>query len=319
MMPNEFQRDRELRALEAQGLWLRPNADLTSFTSMRTRARCGMLAIPQHPRVLRPLVRLARDREWPLLMLGGGANTIFATEYFEGIVLVLSEDIFGRCHHIGRNTIRVGAGAKIGKLMDFSRSCGLMGLEFMTMIPGKVGGALAGNAGAGGLGLCDFVERCLVMTRSGRLVEVRRDGFDYGYRHSELSEAMVLEADFTLEPRVESVAIERARDFASKKKNQPYKVPSSGCIFKNPVDPNTGQQVSAGMLIDQCDMKGYNLNSVTVSDQHANFLVNLGNAAGEDFLAMISLIRDIVHERHGIELEVEARIVGGPLTSCVLR
>lgn len=317
MMPNEFQRDRTLRSL--QGVDLIANADLTGCTSMKTRARCGMLAVPQTPRALRDLVRLVREREWPMLVLGGGTNTIFATHDFEGIVVVLDRSVFGCMERIEDNMVRVGASAELTGLVNFVRRSGLMGLEFCTMIPGTVGGALAGNAGAGNWGICDFVERCIVMTRSGRVIEVNRGDFHFGYRHSELSEAIVLEADLLLEPLNAELSRERSREFAAKKKNQPYKIPSSGCIFKNPRDPQTGRVISAGMLIDQAGMKGYNLNSVVVSEQHANFLLNTGNASGEDFLAMISLIQDIVAERHGIRLDVEARIVGGPLTSCVLR
>src|SRR5690606_12098364 len=101
--------------------------------------------------------------------------------------------------------------------------------------------------------------------------------------------------------------------------SQPYGQPSAGCVFKNPIDPATGEPVSAGKLIDQADLKGYDMEFVKVSEGHANFLINKGEASGEDFLAAISLIKDIVQHRFGIQLEVEARIVGGPLTSCVLR
>lgn len=316
-MKNEFAADRELR--NVQNLFLRPNTELASLTSMGTRATASMLAVPLAPGALVQLVRIVRERQWPMLMLGGGTNTIFATRHFEGIVTLLDPEVFGGMEAIGNNMVRVGAAAELGGLLNYVRRQNLMGLEFCTMIPGRVGGALAGNAGAGNWGICDFVERALVLTRSGRLIDVKRGEFRYTYRHSELSEGIVLEADLLLEPLNPQVSQDRVREYRDKKKCQPYKVNSSGCIFKNPRDSRTGQKISAGKLIDDAGLKGYSINDVTVSDLHANFIVNRGGACGEDFLAMISLIQDIVHERFGVELELEARIVGGPLTSCVLR
>lgn len=317
MPSSEFARDKQL--WEIPDLRLKANADLTRCTSMRTRSTAAVLAEPQTPRALRHLLVLAREREWPLVMIGGGTNTIFATAYFEGIVVILPPDVFGRTDVVDDNIVRVGAAADLGGLLNFVRRSGLMGLEFCTMIPGTVGGALAGNAGAGNWGLCDFVERVLLLTRSGRPIELQRGDFRFSYRHSELSEAVVLEADLLLEPLDPELSRERAKEYISKKKGQPYKIPSSGCIFKNPTDPATGKKVSAGWLIDQAGLKGYSLNSAKVSEDHANFIVNVGEAGGEDFLAMISLVRDIVADRFGIELEVEARIVGGPLESCITR
>lgn len=317
LLSNDYLTDRDLLAIP--NLTLVPEADLARRTSMQTQSRAAILAIPRTPRALYQLIRLVRRRDWPMLMLGGGSNTIFATAHFDGLVLWLDKEVFGRMAVVDDNMVRVGAAAELRELLAFVRKSSLMGLEFCTMIPGTVGGALAGNAGAGNWGLCDFVERALVMTRSGRLVDVHRGDFRFSYRYSELSEALILEADLLLEPLDKQLSQERVKEFVSKKKNQPYDVPSSGCVFKNPKDPRTGKPVSAGKLIDEAGLKGYSLNSVAVSEKHANFLINEGGASGEDFLAMISLIRDIIQERRGIELQIEARVVGGPLTSCVLR
>ncbi|MCB2154373.1 UDP-N-acetylmuramate dehydrogenase [bacterium] len=317
MRPNPFLRDSALRNIV--NLELAPDADVTTLTSMSTRTTASLLAIPYDPFALRSLVRVAYQREWPMLILGGGTNTIFAQNHFDGIVVQLPRKAFGQATAMPGRIVRVGAGMELSSLLQYVRRAGLMGLEFCTMIPGSVGGALAGNAGAGNWGLCDFVESALVMTRKGQVFEVPRGAFEFKYRYSELSDVIVLEADLRLEPLKDEVAAARRREFVSKKKNQPYKCHSSGCIFKNPRDPRTGQMVSAGKLIDEAGLKGYVLNDIMVSEGHANFIVNRGNGVGEDFLAMISLIQDMVHERTGIMLELEARIVGGPLESCVLR
>ena len=316
MRPNPFLRDADLRKII--NLELAPDADVTPLTSMGTRTTASLLAIPHDPFALRSIVRLVDRRKWPMLILGGGTNTIFAQNHFDGIVVQLPRTTFGQAiaHH-GR-TVRVGAGMEMSSLLQFVRQSNLMGLEFCTMIPGTVGGALAGNAGAGNWGLCDFVERAIVMTRNGKVFPIQRGDFRFAYRYSELSDVIVLEADLALEPLKAEVAAGRRREFVAKKKNQPYKCQSSGCIFKNPRDSRTGEMISAGKLIDEAGLKGYSLNDIMVSEGHANFIINRGSGVGEDFLAMISLIQDIVHDRTGIMLELEARIVGGPLESCVL-
>lgn len=315
---NEFLRDRALTSIA--NLELIANADLSSRTSMRTNSNAAVLAIPHDPYALRLLIRLARDREWPLLVLGGGTNMIFATRRFEGIVVNLPKPVFGQTIHTDERVITVGCAASLGGVFAFSRKCNLMGLEFTSGIPGVLGGAIAGNAGAQNWGICDFVERVTVMTREGKVQSLNRSDFRFSYRHCELAEFIVLEAELLLEPLDAAISKQRVEDFLDKKKNQPsWKVPSSGCIFKNPRDPRTGDKLFAGKLIDEAGLKGYSLNGVQVSQMHANFLINEGGAAGEDFLAMISLIQDRVYDKSGVMLELEARIVGGPLTSCVLR
>ncbi len=299
------------------GLQIRPNFDLTKKTSMRMYTRAAVYAKVENPLGLRDLMHESGERGIPAFLLGGGFNTIFAQSYFEGIVYSL-EGSFKDLEYIGNNIVRAGSGVKLPQLLSYVRKQGLMGLEFLTMVPGTVGGALAGNAGAGNWGLCDLVERVSLMTRDGYIANVCRNQFRYSYRHSDLRDATILEADLRLWPLNRGESDRRIEEYKSKKTNQPYNTPSSGCIFKNPKDPATGLPVSAGKLIDQCGLKGYRIRSAAVSKGHANFIVNHGDSCGEDFLALISLIRDIVYSNTGIELEMEAQIVGGPLNSVVL-
>ncbi|MEQ8820849.1 MAG: UDP-N-acetylmuramate dehydrogenase [Sumerlaeia bacterium] len=299
------------------GLRVTQNANLSKRTSMRMRARCAALAEPQTPEALMRTVIMARDLNWPLLMLGLGKNTIFANSYFDGIVVILPMSGFGHFERLDRNVISVGAGMSLGGLLTKIKREGLMGLEFMTKIPGTVGGSLAGNAGAGEFGLCDFAERVLLMTRDGELVTLHRGEYEYGYRKSELADYIVLEADFYLDRLDLDKSEKLAQYYADKKKGQPYNVPSAGCIFKNPKNPDSGDPISAGKLIDQLGLKGYRLNGVEVSPGHANFLTNPESCArGEDLLAAIRLLQDFVQDKFGIELEIEARIVGGGMTTC---
>ncbi|MDX2176224.1 MAG: UDP-N-acetylmuramate dehydrogenase [Candidatus Sumerlaeia bacterium] len=303
---------RELLDRPIPGVSFTPFADVTKKTTMKTRARAAMLAHADCPRGLAELLRRARAMGWPLRMLGGGANTLFAAGFYEGVLVTLG-NAFAQVEYLGGTMLRAGSATPMPRLLKLANQHGLMGLEFLHMVPGQVGGGLAGNAGAGDYGLCEFLERCLCLTRDGRLLEVGRGGFDYGYRFSELSQVVVLEADFRLMPLHAQEAERRKADFKAKKAGQPYDWPSSGCIFKNPRPAGGGKPVSAGKLIDEAGLKGYRIGDAAVSEGHANFIINLGEATGEDFLALITLIQDVVQEKHGVELEAEVKILGGPL------
>lgn len=302
--------------LRAPGVEVLKDFDLTKKTSMKMHATTAAFGEAHTPAGLQRLLGVSRQTGVPTYILGGGKNTLFATSYFEGLVVSLGRG-FARMDNMGGNCIRAGAGVQLPALLKYARQQGLMGLEFLTMVPGTVGGSLAGNAGAGNWGICDFVERVYIMTRDGFVASIKRNEFRYGYRHSDLREAIVLEAEFRLEPFLEAEHNGRIEEFKAKKTSQPYNLPSCGCIFKNPKLEN-GQSISAGKLIDECGLKGYAIQSAMVSDGHANFIVNVGESRGEDFLALINLVRDIVQTRTGIELELEVQIVGGPLTTAIL-
>lgn len=315
---DRLERFRPLLELSVPGLKIYPNYDITARTSMRMHSTAAIFAVADHPIALQALLQTVRQLGLPAYLLGGGYNTLFATSYFEGVVFALGKN-FNELDHAGGNTIRAGSSVKLPNLKKFSHSCGLMGLEFLERIPGTVGGALAGNAGAGNWGLCDFVQRVIVMTREGFIAPIERNQFRYGYRHSELRDCIVLMAEFQLEPLDMAEALRREKEYIDRKGTQPYNVPSSGCIFKNPLDPTSKKSVSAGKIIDEIGMKGYGIRSARIAEGHANFFINEGGTSrGEDFLALISLVRDLVHQRRGIDLELEVNIVGGPLNSAVL-
>lgn len=308
---------RPILELNAPGYEVRPHFDLTKKTSMRMRCKAAAYAQIGCLETLEKFLTITRKEGLPAFLLGGGQNTLFASSFFDGAVFSLNGE-FSQAQNLGGNMIRVGAGVQLPRLLSFARSCNLMGLEFLTMVPGTVGGALAGNAGAGNWGLCDFVERVYLITREGFIACVNRNEFRYSYRHSELKDTIILYADLRLEPLEAMESARRTQEFKDKKTNQPYNKHSSGCIFKNPKCLRSGESVSAGKLIDEAGLKGYFIRSACISEGHANFMVNEGNSSGEDFLALINLVRDIVRERTGIDLDVEVQIVGGPLNSVVL-
>jgi UDP-N-acetylmuramate dehydrogenase len=289
---------------------------------MKMRSEAALLAIAHTPRALRDALRLTRGLRLPLYVLGGGSNTLFATSRFNGVVLKLG-NAFQRFDLVEPDLLRVGAGLSLKNALNFSIECGLSGLEFGTGIPGTVGGAAAGNAGARDThkkqrGMCDLIERLWCFDRTGDYHEIFRGEFLYAYRASELHEAIVIEMDLRLEQRSAEEIKQNLGHYRELRKGQPFGFPSCGCVFKNPIHPITGESIGAGKLIDELGLKGYRIGDAEISTKHANFMINRNRASGEDFLALITLTRDIVRQRIGIELDIEVEIVGGPLEHALL-
>ncbi len=296
---------------------------LDFHTSMKMRSVAALLMIAHTPDALRDTLRLARRERIPTYILGGGSNTLFASSYFDGLVIKLGREFQEIDLAEDPTCIRAGGGLDFKRAVSFSMECGLSGLEFGVGIPGSLGGAAAGNAGARDAqgrdrGLCDCIETLYCMDRSGTVWKVHRGDFQYTYRASELREVVILDMDLRLEHAPAEQIHQNLKFFREKRKGQPYGDASCGCVFKNPVNPATGESMSAGRIIDELGLKGYRVGDATISEKHANFMINRNQASGEDFLALISLTRDIVRRYRGIELELEVEVVGGPLNHALL-
>jgi UDP-N-acetylmuramate dehydrogenase len=180
---------------------------------------------------------------------------------------------------------------------------GLAGLETLVGIPGTVGGALHGNSGTHGGDIGQWATRATVVTRSGELLQRERNDLVFAYRQSSLDELAILEADFELEEEDPTELTKRMqKQWIVKKASLPMAHENTGCIFKNP------RGMSAGMLIDQCGLKGERVGGAEVSQRHANFFIARPGATTKDVLQLIDLVRNRVIERMGVELETEIEI-----------
>ncbi|MBI4551009.1 MAG: UDP-N-acetylmuramate dehydrogenase, partial [Candidatus Latescibacteria bacterium] len=202
--------------------------------------------------------------------------------------------------------VQAGAGISLARLAWFCASVGLSGVEFATGIPGVVGGSIRGNAGAHGASLGDRVETVEGMETDGgtRILSAQEVGF--GYRHTRLSPSVIIiSARFALTPDDPQAIRERIREYTEyRKRTQPSADQSAGCMFKNP----SGD--SAGRLIDLAGCKGLQVGDAVVSDRHANFIINRGQATAADTLRLIDRIRDLVLQRTGVALDLEVRVIG---------
>lgn len=266
----------------------------------------GPAAFLARPRTLDELVgllRRCRDESIPFKVLGGGSNVLVRDEGVKALVLHLESPAFSDVT-IRDGRIEAGAAVPLTALISQSTRAGLAGLEFLTGIPGTVGGALLGNAGDRQVSIGQLVDRVTVIDAAVEIKVRDRDDLRFADRESNLDELVILSAEFALERANPEVVVRRMRRiWIVKKENQPYGHQSSGCIFKNPTT-----DLSAGMLIEQAGLKGTRFGGAEVSDRHANFIVAQPGASASDVLHLIDQIRQRVWQQFGYELELQIQI-----------
>ena len=252
------------------------------------------------------LLRAAGRLGLPCFVLGRGSNLLVSDEGYDGLILHLPAETWGTVTDLGGGRLRVGGGARLKELCGFAAKAGLTGFEFLEGIPGTVGGSLRMNAGAMGGWIFDVVESVEWLSPRGVVRAARRDCFDALYRDCpQLHGAVVLSAVLRARGAAAPEEIRRTmEDMAQKRRASQPRDPSAGCVFRNPDDDK------AGRLIEASGLKGTQVGAVAVSPVHANFLVNLGDARAEDFLALMRAVRRGVQERQGRVLQPEIIALG---------
>jgi len=240
----------------------------------------------------------------PSFCLGLGTNLLVSDRGMRGLVVRLG-DGFGKID-IDDTKVVAGAGAAFGTLVQTVVDRGLEGLEFGEGIPGTVGGGLVMNAGAFGGEIAKVVTLVHGVTEAGEAIALTKDDVKFAYRRTELPNHFVItRVDFELaRGDRERLAARVAELKAKRAARQPRGVPNAGSIFKNP--PGN----FAGKLLEGAGLKGTRLGGAAFSDQHANFIVNLGGAQAAEVRALIDMARNRVKEQSGVWLEPEVRLVG---------
>ncbi|MFB6262571.1 MAG: UDP-N-acetylmuramate dehydrogenase [Bradymonadaceae bacterium] len=249
----------------------------------------------------------------PLRVVGLGSNVLFPDEGLDGVAVRLVGGLADWdvvTERGDRASVRVGAGTVNAHLVRGLHDEGLVGAEFLSLVPGTFGGAVAMNAGTGRGELSDVLRRVRVLVPgSGEGIverELEPDEIDLGYRHSDLPDGAVVVSGVVEVQRgdVEAARREMREDRHRRDRTQPYKQPSVGSTFANPEDDY------AGRLIDEAGLKGEQVGGVRISEEHANFFVNEGGGTAEEFLRLMARARSRVRQEFGVELRPEVRFVG---------
>lgn len=288
------------------------NELLSRHASARVGGPAEMFVTVQNSTELQTAVELAYAQHIPYFILGGGSNILISDEGITGLV-ILNKAREVRFRHTGVNVVcMVESGMNLSSLARQCIAKGLGGLEWAVGVPGSVGGAVVGNSGAHG---SDMNHNLLVATvwEPGRGVRIySNEELAYGYRDSILKREqgrnkprrVVLTAEIQLTPEPTEVLMARADGFSAHRKQTQPGGASMGSMFKNP--PN----YYAGYLIETAGLKGFRVGAAHISEKHANFFINDGDATAEDIRSLIAEAWNTVREQFGVEMELEAELVG---------
>lgn len=271
---------------------------------------------------------LAKENGWPIRILGGGSNILVNSAGVDGLVIRLKNNFIKFDHE----NVTVGAGASLGELVAAGQAQGFTGLEWGVGIPGTVGGAIRGNAGAFGMAIGDDIARVMVFDlESGQFVNKDRRDCGFNYRSSQFQSYknwVIWEAIIYLNRGISSEMQAKIRTFANHRASTQPKYPSAGSIFKNPSlasiqgnNPVLAQEamesgmikddkVPAGWLLERAGLKGHAIGGAQVSEQHANFIVNRNDATSDDIAQLISFAKQQVRDQFHVQLQEEIEYFG---------
>jgi len=278
---------------------------MRDLTSLKIGGEVNIFAIPEDLEDVRAVLSFCKKKKLSFLVIGNGTKLLMRDEGFKGVALKLGS-FFKTVESYDRE-VRVGAGTNLSQLIDYTSQRGLSGIESLAGIPGTIGGAIVRNASAFGQTLSERVSSVKVMDKDSTCFTLLNKDMDFGYRTSiflKNKEWVITEIGLKLSSGKKERIISRVKEARKRKVlTQPLSFPSAGCVFKNP------SSYSAGFLIQQAGCLGLRIGDAQVSFQHANFIINKGNATAQDMLELIRRVKERVKDRFGISLEPELEII----------
>ena len=289
---------------------------LARFTTMRVGGPADLFAVAHNAFELRALVKFARSRGLAHVVLGRGSDVVIADAGVRGLVI----QVRAEGTEVVDDRLVAEAGVPMARAATVTQTAGLSGLEFGLAIPGTAGGAIWANAGAHESDIRAILDSALVLTADGRELRLDPDELALGYRDSRLKHPgvtdpasgaaagpveVVVSATFRLTPATPDEIRARLDDIRRwRQAHQPLGVPSAGSYFRNPPGD------SAGRLIEAAGLKGRRIGGASVSEKHANFLINDRKGTATDVRSLGELVRTEVARRSGVELEPEVVFLG---------
>ncbi len=280
------------------------NEPMALHTSFRVGGPADIFYMPDSPEQLSMAFKWAEALNVPALLIGNGSNLIVRDGGLRGLVIALGER-YSRIRVEGEE-LTAQAGSSLKRVALAAQEAGLAGLEFASGIPGTLGGGAAMNAGAYGGQLSDVLA-CAEILCDGEVRTLSLEEMEMGYRTSFplRNRCPVLSARFRLTRDDPTAILERMGGLNLRRRaRQPLSFPSAGSVFKRP------EGHFAGALIEEAGLKGLTIGGAQVSEKHAGFIINLGNATAAEVIRLIDEVRARVKARSGILLEPEVRIVG---------
>lgn len=280
---------------------------LAKYTSWRVGGVADRLFVPDDKQDLIDFMRTLPPRE-PVFWMGLGSNLLVRDGGIRGTV-INTRNRLKAMRKVGSDVVYVEAGLPCALVARFCSEQSLVGAEFLAGIPGTMGGALKMNAGAFGGETWAIVKSVETIDRTGKVTERGPDAFQVGYRSVEgRYQEWFLSALLQLEPGDGSAARGKIKALLARRtQTQPTQLPSCGSVFRNPPGDH------AARLIEACGLKGYAIGGAAVSEKHANFIVNTGQACAAEIEALIRHVQATVAKQQGVDLVTEVCIVGETL------
>lgn len=292
--------------LDFNGIEIRENEPLSKHSTFRIGGNAKIAVFPKNTNEFISVLKSLKSCNYKYKIIGNGSNILFDDKGFDGLIIFTKHLTETEYIHRGDSAfIKVDCGKSLTELAsEVGKKHSLTGLEFAFGIPGTVGGAVFMNAGAYGGQMSDIVtETEYFDTVSGEVGKLSANEHCFDYRHSVFTdhpEYIILSTILALkEGNAEEILTVMNKNMSSRREKQPLEYPNAGSTFKRP----TGH--FAGKLIEDCGLKGYTVGGAQVSEKHAGFTINIGNATSADVLAVIEHSKSTVLEKFGVELESE--------------
>jgi UDP-N-acetylmuramate dehydrogenase len=284
---------------------IRKNINLAKFTTFKIGGPASYFCIAKNEKDLNQVLLWAKKNKTPFFILGNGSNLLVSDEGYRGLVIKFQA---GGCK-ITDGKVFCGAGAGLGEISNFFSKNSLTGFEWAAGIPGTLGGAIFGSAGAFGKSMKDIILDVQVLdVKIGKIINLKNKNCGFGYRKSvfkKKNNLIIISANLKGISGKEIEIKNKMKEYLTvKKERQPLSFSSAGSVFKNP------PKFSAGELIEKCELKGKIIGGAQISPHHANFILNLQKASAKDVMALINLIKKSVKNKFGLKLNEEIIFLG---------
>lgn len=283
------------------------NEPMSKYTSFKIGGLAECLVKIETIEQLIDILKYVKENDVGLTIIGNGSNLLVSDDGIKGITAKI--EIEKVCQDIENGTIlvTVGSGVKLGLLAQKFLKQGIAGFEFASGIPGTIGGAIRMNAGAHGSEMKDIVKTITYVDRNGIIHKIRNEEAEFEYRKSIFSheDYIIVETELQLEKGNIDEIKEKMTEYANyRKEKQPIEYPSAGSTFKRGTDFITAK------LIDECGLKGYKIGGAQISEKHAGFIINTGNATAKDVMDLMKYTKEQVYNKFGKTIEAEIVTIG---------
>lgn len=294
-----------IKNIPEQNIYL--NEPMKKHTSFRIGGSADIFIKINTQEELKYILKVVQNERIPLTIIGNGTNILVRDNGIRGIVAKINIQKF-EIETTGEDVIvTLGAGEPLGKVAQNLVKHSIQGFEFASGIPGTIGGAIKMNAGAYGGEFKDIVKDVTYMDAVGNIETIQNNECNFLYRHSLFSNKnyIILEATLMLQKGNINDIKSKMEEYAeSRRTKQPINMPSAGSTFKR------GEDYITAKLIDECGLKGYSIGDAEVSNIHAGFVVNKGNATAKEILELIEHIKCEVYKKFNKKIELEIQILG---------